>query len=64
MLLDHLRDEGQVPVATDALDHILRCAPRLLVRVRRVQIGAASEEKAGESDEYERHGDSPTSLKP
>ena len=64
VLLDHLRDEGQVPVATDALDHILRCAPRLLVRLRRIQVRAATEEKAGESDEYERHGDSPTSLKP
>ena len=64
MLLDHLRDKGHVPVTADALDHILCRAPRLLVRIRRVQIGAATEEKAGESDEYERHGYSPAGLKP
>ncbi len=64
VLLDHLRDEGHVPVAADALNHILSCAPRLLVRLGRVQIGAASEKKACESHEYERHGDSPSCLKP
>lgn len=64
MLLNHLRDKGQIPVAADALDHILCRAPRLLIRIRRVQIGAASEEKAGESDEYERHSDRPACLKP
>ena len=64
VLLSHLRDQGQVPVAADALDHILCCAPRFLVRLRRIQVGAASEEKAGEGDEYERHGYRPTCLKP
>ncbi len=64
VLLDHLRNEGQIPVAADALDHILRRAPRLLVRFRRVQVGAASEEKAGESNEYKRHSDRPAGLKP
>ena len=64
VLLSHLRDQGQVPVAADALDHILCRAPRFLVRFRRIQVGAASEEKAGESNEYERHGDRPTCLKP
>lgn len=64
VLLSHLRDQGQVPVAADALDHILCCAPRFLVRLGRVQVGAASEEKAGKSNEYERHGYRPTCLKP
>ena len=64
VLLSHLRDQGQVPVAADALDHILCCAPRFLVRFRRIQVGAASEEKAGKSNEYERHSDRPTCLKP
>lgn len=64
VLLSHLRDQGQVPVAADALDHILCCAPRFLVRLGRVQVGAASEEKAGKSNEYERHSDRPTCLKP
>ena len=64
VLLSHLRDQGQIPVAADALDHILCCAPRFLVRFRRIQVGAASEEKAGKSNEYERHSDRPTCLKP
>ena len=64
VLLSHLRDKGQIPVAADALDHILCCAPRFLVRFRRIQVGAASEEKAGKSNEYERHSDRPTCLKP
>lgn len=64
MLLNHLRNEGQIPIAADALDHILCRAPRFLVRFRRVQVGAASEEKAGESNEYERHSDRPACLKP
>lgn len=64
MLLNHLRNEGQIPIAADALDHILCRAPRFLVRFRRVQVGAASEEKAGESNEYERHSNRPASLKP
>lgn len=64
VLLNHLRDKGQIPVSADALDHILCCAPRFLVRLGRVQVGAASEEKAGKSNEYERHSDRPTCLKP
>mgnify|MGYP007092332659 FL=1 len=64
VLLSHLRDQGQVPVAADALDHILCRTPRFLVRLGRVLVGAASEEKAGEGDEYERHGYRPASLKP
>lgn len=64
MLLDHLRNQGQIPLTTDPLDHILCRAPRFLVCFRRVQIGAASEEKARESNEYERHSHRPACLKP
>lgn len=64
VLLSHLRDQGQVPVAAYSLDHILCRTPRFLIRLGRVQVGAASEEKAGESNEYERHSDRPASLKP
>lgn len=64
MLLYHLRYKGKVPLTAYTLDHILCRAPRLLIRLRRVQIGAASEEKAGEGYEYERHSHSPTCLEP
>ena len=64
VLLSHLLDQGQVPVAAYSLDHILCRTPRFLIRLGRVQVGAASEEKAGKSNEYERHSDRPTCLKP
>lgn len=64
VLLNHLRNQGQIPLTADPLDHILCRAPRFLVCFRRVQIGAASEEKASESNEYERHSNRPTCLKP
>ena len=48
-----VRDDREIPLASDLGYHIPGGGPGLLVGLSRVQVGAAAEEEAGEGDEDE-----------
>ena len=52
VLLDHGGDKVNVPVGAYLVHHVLGGVPGLFVGKGGVKVGAASEEKAGESDEH------------
>ena len=51
VLVDHCRNKADIPVGAYLVHHILGSVPGLLVGKGGIQVRAAAEEKAGESDE-------------
>ena len=64
MLPSHLWHQRPVPGTSNLVNHILRRIPSLLIRLGRIQVGAAAEEKTSEGYEYEGHEYRPSAAYP